>query len=59
MALIVNQITDKKESSIDNLSGNQLLACAVLEIKRIGKAGIVSVEEPHTGPQNSSAEIQV
>ena len=34
---------DEEEWSIDNVSVNRLLASAVLETKRIGKAGIISV----------------
>lgn len=51
--------SDEDESSIDKLSGNQLLASANLEIKRIGKAEIVSVEEAHTNTQDSLVEIKV
>ena len=50
---------DEDEPSIDKLSGNQLLASAILEIKRIGKAEIVSVEETHTDTQDSLVEIKV
>lgn len=34
---------DEEEWSIDNVSVNRLLASAVLETKRIGKVGIISV----------------
>ena len=34
---------DEEEWNIDNVSVNRLLASAVLETKRIGKAGIISV----------------
>ena len=51
--------SDEDEPSIDKLSENQLLASAILEIKRIGKAEIVSVEETHTDTQDSLIEIKV
>ena len=50
---------DEEESSINKLCGNRLLASAFLELKRLGKAGIVSADESHTDPQDSLAEIQV
>ena len=34
---------DEEELSVNNLSGNQLLAPAVLELKEVGKGGRVSV----------------
>ena len=50
----------EEELSVNNLSGNQLLASAVSELKEVGKRGIVSVGQlsnDNTSVENKASDV--